>query len=87
MTVSVSGRGSRVSADKLNSSPQNSRLSKMRLKGSPPSMRRNSARTRLICCSSNARSGMTEEIGLRYRESSGNQSTGLPPGIRDPGCR
>ena len=30
---------------------------------------------------------VTEEIGLRYRESSGNQSTGLPPGIRDPGCR
>ena len=63
MTVSVSGRGSRVSADSLNSSPQNSRLSNMRLKGSSPIIRRNSARTRLICCSSNARSGWPKRSG------------------------
>src|SRR5580693_2930004 len=63
MTVSVSGRGSRVSADRLNSRPQNSRFSKMRLKGSPATMRCNSARTRLICCLSNPRSGYPKRSG------------------------
>jgi hypothetical protein len=31
--------------------------------------------------------GVTEEIGLRYRESRGNQSAGLPPRIRGTGRR
>jgi hypothetical protein len=30
---------------------------------------------------------VTEKIGRRYRETSGNQSAGLPPGIRDTGRR
>jgi hypothetical protein len=30
---------------------------------------------------------MAEEIGRRYCESFGNQSAGLPPGIRYIGCR
>ena len=84
-TVSLSGRGSSVSADSRNSRPQNSRRPTIRLSGSRASIRSSIAETRACCARGQQAFRMREDFGRGQVERRREQRPGAPPRLVDPG--